>query len=285
MISGLSTWNIDIQDNCQETIDHFLNFSKIINVNFMLNLKNEHYCFIEKLIYDTIYFHSKRLNIELTNKSVTFWSKIKSYDFDYIHMHKDHCDYESRVFNTERKKPIFTTLIYLNDNNCPTLITEISSTTELNTYKTLNSNLGISFPRKNKNICFDSGNYYHGESYLTHDDNTDRKVIVIALWDNINTPHHIPYFSSDLFYYYMFNNHGRLINEIEKYKFTKNNSIVKFINNDNNIIHIRYYNIESNFFEKLLIIKEKHILFKFFELLYKFMILDTFIIKLNYQYK
>jgi hypothetical protein len=122
-------------------------------------------------------------------------------------MHKDHCDYESRVFKTEIKKPLFTSLIYFNNNTSPTLITEISSTDDLYNSKVLKSKLGISFPKKYKNICFDSGNYYHGEAYLSDNIDKERKVLVIALWDNDNTPSYIPYFSSDLFYYYLFNNY------------------------------------------------------------------------------
>ena len=100
MISKLTIWNIDIQRNNEELMDNFLSFSEKINSNFILNLNKKNYCFIEKIIYDTVYFHSKRMNIDLTNKSITFWSKMSTDNMDYIHMHKDHCDYESRVFNT-----------------------------------------------------------------------------------------------------------------------------------------------------------------------------------------
>ena len=280
MISKLTIWNIDIQRNNEELMDNFLSFSQKINSNFILNLNKKNYCFIEKIIYDTVYFHSKRMNIDLTNKSITFWSKMSPYNFDYIHMHKDHCDYESRVFNTEIKKPLFTSLIYFSDNSSPTIITEINSTTNLNNYKLLKSKIGISFPKKYKNICFDSGNYYHGEGYLSDNINKERKVLVIALWDTNNTPYYVPYFSSELFYYYMFNEYERLINENEMNEFTKDNSIINFNNIDNNMVTIRYSGIEENFFETLLIKKEKKVLYKFFDLLKQFINLDTFIIEL-----
>jgi len=280
MISNLSTWNIHIQKDKDKLIDYFLNFLQLINSNFMLNLNSNTYSFIEKIIYDIVWFHSKRLNIDLTNKTVTFWSKKTPYNFDYIHIHKDHCDYESRVFNTENKKPLFTSLIYLSDNNTPTLITEIDSMNDLNNYKLLNSKIAISFPKKYKNICFDSGNYYHGEGYLSDNIDKDRKVLVVAIWDDNNTPSYIPYFPSDLFYYYMFTNYERQIYENEIHEFTKDISLIHFDNIDNNIIRLRYYGVEQNFFENLIIKKEKKILYRFFDLLEQFTNLDTFIIEL-----
>jgi hypothetical protein len=78
----------------------------------------------------------------------------------------------------------------------------------------------------------------------------------------------------------MFTNHERLIDENETHEFSKDNSLINFNNIDNNIIHLRYYGIEQNFFEKLIIKKEKKILYQFFNLLEQFTNLDTFIIEL-----
>jgi hypothetical protein len=78
----------------------------------------------------------------------------------------------------------------------------------------------------------------------------------------------------------MFNKYERLINENEMNEFTKDNSIINFNNIDNNMVTIRYSGIEENFFETLLIKKEKKVLYKFFDLLKQFINLDTFIIEL-----
>ena len=128
MNCGLSTWdfNINLPNINKDIIDYFLIFSENLTTNFFLDLNKQDYSLIEKIIYDIVLFHSNRLNISLENKSVSFWTKITEYNFDYIHMHTDHCDYESRIFNTQFKKPLFTSLIYLNNNGSPTLLTDVT---------------------------------------------------------------------------------------------------------------------------------------------------------------
>jgi hypothetical protein len=264
-------------------INDFLFFSNRLSVNFFLDLKKTKYSFIEKIIYDTVKFHCNRLNIDLNDKAVSFWSKSTEYKFDYIHMHIDHCDYESRIFNAETKKPLFTTLLYFNDNECPTLITDVTremcnKKDFMNSY---NKKLGFSFPKSFKNIAFDSGNYYHGESYLTDYEQNERRVIVIAIWDTNNKPSHIPYFHSDLFNYFSFSFFYRTIDESRGDEYKKDENILTFENANNNIITIKINDsqlINDAFFEDLLIKREKKTMYRFHNILKKFKNPDTILL-------
>lgn len=267
----------------ENIINDFLFFSNILRVNFLLDLKKPKYSFIEKIIYDTVKFHSNRLNIDLNDKIVSFWSKSTEYNFDYIHTHIDHCDYESRMFNTETKKPLFTNLLYFNDNDCPTLLTDV--TREMyNKNDFLNNNntkLGFSFPKSFKNITFDSGNYYHGESYLTDYKEKERKVIVIAVWDKKNEPTCISYFNSDLFNSVSFSFFERPLDNINIIEYDKTNDLLSFNDTTNNIIYIKLNDsqiINNNFFIDLLIKKKKNVMYKFNNILKKFKNPDTFIL-------
>jgi hypothetical protein len=289
MNCGLSVWNFDILsskendiNNYDDMINDFLFFSNRLRVNFFLDLKKTTYSFIEKIIYDTVKFHCNRLHIDLNDKAVSFWSKSTEYNFEYIHMHIDHCDYEARMFGTEIKKPIFTTLLYFNDNECPTLVTDV--TREMCNKKDFfnnNNKVAFSFPKSFKNIAFDSGNYYHGESYLSDYEQKERRVIVIAIWDTDNKPSHIPYFQTDLFNYFSFSFFYRTIDETRGDEYEKDKKLVTFENTDNNIITIKINDselINDGFFEDLLSKREKKTMYRFHHILKKIKNPDTIIL-------
>ena len=233
------------------------------------------------MIYDVIIFHANRLHINISDKCVSFWSKTKEYNIDYIHMHIDHCDYESRIYGTEYKKPLFTSLLYFNDNNSPTLLTEI--TREMADTKCFDdTKIALSFPKKCKNICFDSGNYYHGESYLSDEERSERKVLVIALWEQNQSPSYIPYFPMELFYYKLYNQYERHITLEDYNRYARDTSnVVDFIDMNHTIITIKIKNIKQDFFNKLIIEKEKTIMYSFKNILNKFRNVDTFILDIS----
>lgn len=275
----VSTWTIDTNicssqnhNKFIEEIDSFLDFSQNMDMVFGLNMKNDRLCFIEKLIYDNVMFHSKRLNIDINNKYVSFWTKKREYCNDFIHMHIDHCDYESRIYNYEERRPLFTSIIYFNDNNCPTLITDI--TKDMANIKNFSNNnkLILSFPKILKNIVFDSGKYYHGESYLSDYELSDRKTFVIAIWDEENKPLYVPFFDSRFYYYYEFTNHGRLIHNNNSSEFDKETTIFNYKNRDNKNIIIKIDDnniINYDFFYNLIIERKKTILYGLSNLIFK----------------
>lgn len=271
----MSTWTIDIESKFLKNIDRyttllnqFIYFSENMNVNFFINLESSTFSFIEKFIYDNVKFHMKRLNVHNEkNMHVSCWTKHTEYNFDHIHMHVDHCDYESRVHKTEFKKPLFTSIIYLDDNSCPTLITDITrDMVETGNFHTNNNKLCFSFPKVLKNIVFDSGKYYHGESYLSDYKSSDRKTIVIAVWDDANKPSYIPFFDNHLFYYHLFTKYGRTIVENEYDEFDPNETLCKIENRNESTTTIEVNDVSllnGEFFYKLIVEREKNIMFKF----------------------
>jgi GR25 family glycosyltransferase involved in LPS biosynthesis len=285
-----TTWNIDLnynytteeKNNFSKEIDTFLDFSEYQQVNFFLNHHtNNKFCFIEKVIYDNIKFHTNRLNISLDDKYISFWTKKQEYTFNYIHMHIDHCDYESRIYDTENRAPLFTSIIYFNDNDCPTLVTDITRDMYNNKDFIKNKKLLFSFPRILKNIVFEGGKYIHGESYLSNYELTDRKAIVIAVWDNKNKPLYVPYFDSIFYYYHLFTICNRPIKENEYNQFDKNNQLLLFKNRDNSILTVKCNDdklLNYDFFYKLVIDKEKKILYRLNNIINKIKNPDTVII-------
>ena len=279
-VINMSTWTIHLSnsytknemDRFTEAINFFINYSCYINVNFFLNMENDTFCFIEKFIYDNILFHATQLNIDLSDKYISFWTKKEEYNFEHIHTHIDHCDYESNIYKTEKKAPLFTSLIYFDDNSSPTLVTDITRDMYKNKQfiNIHNNKIVLSFPKVLKNLVFDSGKKYHGESYLADYEIGDRKSIVIAVWDKENKPLHIPYFDRTLYYYYLFNRYDRPIYENELHEFDKTNELITIKNRDNTIVTIPMHNsnlINNDFFCKLIITKEKNIMYQFFNLL------------------
>jgi len=279
---SFKSWYIDININDNIFINHLdylINYLKK-NSAFLLDLNKDNFSYIEKIIYDIILFHCDNLKINLDDKYVSFWAKDTEYNFDYIHMHVDHCDYESRIFDLQIKKPLFTTILYINDNTTPTLITNVKKDD-----KNFNKNdnmLIFTFPKKFKNIIFDS-NYYHGEAYLKNTKLTERKVIVIALWDKNNKPLYMPYFNNDCFNFFIFNYYYYKIHEENENFYLKKNNIVSFKNSDNNSVSLKTYDKEliNNLFNNLIIDKKKDCLYKFNDIFKNFNNVDTFIVKFN----
>lgn len=277
MKNKLNTFFIDLnvkeekKNEFSILIDDFFKFADKVNLNFKLDLYKKEYSFIEKFIYDIAQYHMERLSIDNVNKHLTFWLKSTEYDFEYLHMHTDHDDYELATMGTDTIKPLFTSLTYFNDNDNPTLITDVNINmfTEKEFDHKENKKIAFSFPKTLKNIVFDSGNYYHGESYINNKCSS-RKVIVIALSDSNNIPLQIPFFDNDFFMYWRFMNLHRNINcDL----FDSTNKIVVFNSDDHNVVTIVLENndlINNNFFKDILIKKDKYALYKFRNLFKKF---------------
>lgn len=270
-----TTWTINLDSQYSENVDrynslliHFIDFSVKTQVNLSLNLESESFSFIEQFIYENIRFHMNRLKIpEINDKTITFWTKAEEYNFDHIHMHIDHCDYESRVYRTEKKKPLFTSIIYLDDNPCPTLVTDVTRyMVKKSNFNKNNKKMFFSFPKMFKNIVFESGKFYHGESYLSDYNISNRKSIVIAVWNKENKPYYIPYFDKYFFYYYLFFNTKRKIDEKEYDEFKKSDILCTFENRDHTIVNVPIYDhslVDLDFFHRLIVRREKNILYKF----------------------
>ena len=262
-------------------MNHMIRYVDHLNVNFALRPTSVGMTFIEKFIYDIAKFHCGRLHLSLDDCHVTFWTKTSPYDFKYIHTHIDHCDYEYRIENTMNIRPLFTTLTYFDENDCPTLITDVTESMKTKTQfnHCQNNKFILSFPKMLKHICFDSGRQFHGEGYLhDYDTNHPRKVLVIAVWPKSNKPLHIPYFENDLFAYYQF---VRETQPIKDDIFDRDTPVVKFTNttDQQTIIPIQQNNlINASFFEDLIIHRKKDALFPLNALLDNYQDKDTFVL-------
>jgi hypothetical protein len=267
MNCGLSTWEFNIDSSNEKEknkINDFIYFSDCVDCPFLLDLKRTKYSFIEKIVYDTIQFHCNRLNIEIDDKVVSFWSKNTEYNLDYIHMHIDHCDYECRMFDREVKKPLFTAILYFNENDNPTLITDVTREMcdKMDFLNSKNTKLAFCFPKNYKSVVFDSGNYYHGESYLQDYKQKERNVIVIALWNKENKPDYLPYFDFNLLNYFIFVKNTESIEEIE---YDKRVDLITFKEKTNDIIVIKINHpkiIDNDFYIDLLIKKKKDAVYR-----------------------
>ena len=233
-----------------------------LNLNFKLRQNVDEYCFFEKLIYEIANYHCNRLNININNTHIVFWSKKREYNFDHIHTHVDHCDYEYRICKTKNIKPILTTLTYFNDNDSPTIITDINMDMKNQQKFSKSKKFMLSFPRCLKHISFDS-NYIHGESYIK-DYNTEgiRKTLVVSLWDINNCPLHVPYYDNTFIMYHLFINKNIAIEEPEL--FNKKFNIFDFLNTDKNTIKIPITDneiINEGFFNELIINRKKNVIY------------------------
>ena len=126
-----------------------------------------------------------------------------------------------------------------------------------------NTKLAFSFPKNNKSVVFDSGNYYHGESYLQDYEQKERNIIVIALWNKENKPDYIPYFDFNLLNYFIFVKNTEPIEEIE---YDKTIDLITFKEKTNDIIFIKLKHpklIDNDFFIDLLIEKKKDAVYRF----------------------
>jgi hypothetical protein len=195
------------EDNDLILIDKFFKYIRDIGENFILDVNKQDMYFIEKLVFDIVNYHCIRKELDLNDYCISFWTKSTPYNYEYIHMHIDHCDYELRKLGSMNIRPVFTCITYFDANECPTVITDVNLDMVNNqTFdNNLNNKLIFSFPNEFKTISFNSGNIFHGEGYLSeYDSSKSRRALVIAVWNKEAKPLHVPTFDHKLFEYYKF---------------------------------------------------------------------------------
>jgi hypothetical protein len=185
-------WNINFDNKNIESniINDIIQYAKASTK--LLDLTKKTYSPYEKFIYDTAMFHFKRLNIEITeNHFVEFWCKST---FETQKLHVDCDEYQKRE-NNKFIYPLLSCVSYFDDNNCPTIITNIDL--EKYKYKDFESETEIFFslPKYNKQITFD-GSKYHGSCKLSERDDGRRYIIAFNLWDK--KPKNVEYFLTDI---------------------------------------------------------------------------------------
>lgn len=241
----LSIWELEAKNTLNEEL--YLSYYEnecLLSLKqhsaYILDKEKEKFDFIEKLVYDLSKFHLRNINIDVDKSDIVveFWFKTSG-SYDRI-MHTDGDD-NAISMGKLCPVPLMSQLLYFNDNNNPTLVTNIDE--ESYKYKQFtdeNKNLFLVFPKKMRNIIFNGG-YFHSEINIFNeiDNNTDlRNVLVVDIWHNYN-PIGLPLYNSK-----KYKSHTYHINEESNYLFKKN-SIVKHIPLDDSILN-------NNFFSEIL---------------------------------
>jgi hypothetical protein len=202
-INHVNTWNIQIDDHCDQYDQYDQKIRQDIDREFiqadtmLLDLTKSSYSLIEKYVYDIAMFHFARLNIsDMENHFVEFWCKSK---FDTHTLHLD-CDEKLKKKTGEYEHPLLSCVTYLNDApNSPTIITKVDL--ECYKYKEFEeqTEIVLSLPVRNKQITFD-GHFFHGSTTLSEVDadanrSDDRYIIAINLWNK--KPVGVEYYAPD----------------------------------------------------------------------------------------
>jgi hypothetical protein len=158
-----------------------------ISDSYILNTDKNDFNIIEKFIYELSMFHIKRLDKEWNNKKyfIEFWWK-NDIVTNNLFIHRFHIDKDEFVFkkNNQMICPILSTVTYLNNSNCPTVIYNGKIR---NIDNTKVEDLILSFPMEFKHICFD-GSMPHGAIQLfnqeLNSENNTRKTLMFNIWED-----------------------------------------------------------------------------------------------------
>jgi len=172
-------------------------FYNSIVSSYLLDKSKTNYCVLEKYVYDIAVFHLARLGHSFDNDDIhiQFWVKTGK-NSKLSELHRDwYIGYE----NNGEKRAFLSTITYLEDNDIPTLISDVT----INEYKERKfdamNKVALSFPRTGKHISFLGRDYFHGhygvfpESEYTK----SRCVLVVKLWHGQKPP--LRTFDNELF--------------------------------------------------------------------------------------
>jgi hypothetical protein len=201
MIANLNTWKISIHNETQNIKKSLSDCFKIHDpLTYLLNTNKSHFSIIEKFIYEIAEFHFNRLNMQFDNtKHIEFWFKTQA---DCNNFHFDCDEYDKNINQPEiLSAPLLSCIIYLNNNDIPTVITNVKPPHNEQQKYTENNTFAVSFPKYLKHITFDGGNNRHGISKLFEADEI-RYVLAINLWNK--QPTCVPYFNDSIFKYIIY---------------------------------------------------------------------------------
>jgi predicted 2-oxoglutarate/Fe(II)-dependent dioxygenase YbiX len=248
---NFSSWKIN--SNNQNDIIELINYIEKINSNeiYLLDTSKNYFNILEKYVYELAMFHFARLNIVFDKNKyyIEYWNKNESRCRENNIIHNFHCDKDELRLQQKNELiyPLLSTVTYLSDSLCPTVITSIPYHLEDKLKIANNDNsMYLSFPKKLKHIAFNGLNL-HGvldifsENIEKHEI-PNRKTFMINLWEK-NIPTGRTY---------------KINNNLLDEKYTKNNILIKNKDpNDNylekniekklmsNIIS-NIYNLENN---------------------------------------
>ena len=199
MRSVLQTYSIvlregieGIESNFSILLDECVKSNTTENA-FYLDKSKNFYSFIEKFIYenaihDLLFINNKESsNYKLEDIYVEYWFKSTStYKNNDMHINSNDILVKKQGIS---HRPILSSIIYLNDNSNPTLITNFN----VNDFKYKNFknlNLFLSFPKRFKKLLLEGGQYFHAEATIFDIEKygNSRNAIVINYWLNNQNP-------------------------------------------------------------------------------------------------
>jgi hypothetical protein len=227
-VKVFNTLNVD-----SDTINSEANLLK--NKKYKLSHKTN-YDILEKYILDVVLSHA-------SEKGIIFDHNTHTIEF-YFNIHDN---FSSNYSKKYKRSPVFSSIIFLSDNNSDILFTNIDI--EAYKYKEIPQEniISIVCPKKNTNVLFDSSKYY-GKIKFDPDSNCNDTCIVINLWENI---------VSDCDTY---NNNDGNNNEVLNYTVSEyNNILYETINLENMVEEIVYDNNYYNIVKQIQKMKNKDI--------------------------
>lgn len=196
MRSFLKTYSIVLREGMENNFSILLDEclkSDTTKNTYYLNKSQTSYSFIEKFIYenashDLLFINNKESqNYKIEDIHVEYWFKSTS-TYKNNNMHIDSNDISMKKQGISHR-PVLSSVIYLNDNSNPTLITNF----DINDFKYKNFknfNLFLSFPKRFKKLILEGGQYFHSEATIfdVMEVGNSRNAIVINYWLKNQTP-------------------------------------------------------------------------------------------------
>jgi hypothetical protein len=192
MRSFLKTYSICLREGMESNFSILLDEcikSDTTKNAYYLNKSQISYSFIEKFIYenaihDLLFINNKEsANYKIEDIHVEYWFKSTS-TYKNNNMHIDSNDISAKDQGMSQR-PVLSSVIYLNDNCNPTLMTNF----DVNDFKYKNFknfNLFLSFPKRFKKLLLEGGQYFHAEATIFDIEKygNSRNAIVINYWLN-----------------------------------------------------------------------------------------------------
>jgi hypothetical protein len=185
---NLSVWDIDVIDKTNyELLVAYFTIECLASLQFhlahILKKNKQKYDFIEKTVYDLSKFYLKNANKDIYNENIEieFWFKTSA-----TYGKNMHTDGDDNANSTRKiaPSPIMSILLYFNENDNPTMITNIDTDSyKYKQFQNENKNICFIFPKTMKSIVFD-GSYYHSEIDIFGKKNELRNILVIDIWEN-----------------------------------------------------------------------------------------------------
>ena len=179
-------------------INTILNINELFNtidlnkcrVSYLLNTEQDNFDIIEKIVYDLamIYFKNNDLIYDKNKYFIEFWYKYNAGWNIHNYLHPMHYDKDEEMLRNNNKiiHPLIATVTYLSNNNCPTIILNVTNNEEKNNIFQKSPELILSFPINLKHIQF-NGTYKHGAINIFNNEisiNDTRNALMFNIWDN-----------------------------------------------------------------------------------------------------